>query len=132
MIQFPLTTRVREEFIDITSSVEEVVRQQKVVSGLCLIFCPHTTAALTINENADCAVRRDMLVYLKKLVPQSQAYTHGEGNSDAHIKSSLLGNSLQIIISEGILQLGAWQGIYFCEFDGPRSRTVWVGIIRNI
>ncbi len=130
-MQFPVTTRSREEFIDITQLVAEAVHKEKVENGVCFVFCPHTTAALTINEDADACVRRDMISYLRKLVPQSQAYTHREGNSDAHIKSSLLGNSLQVIVQGGTLRLGTWQGVYFCEFDGPRSRTVWVQIIRN-
>jgi secondary thiamine-phosphate synthase enzyme len=95
------------------------------------VFCPHTTAGLTINENADPAVKADIIKYLEKLVPENSRFSHSEGNSDAHIKSSLMGNSLNIIIENSKLILGTWQGIYFCEFDGPRNREIYVKIMSN-
>ncbi len=119
------------EFIDITSEIQKFVSESKVKSGLCQIFIPHTTAAVTINENADPSVKRDILMELNKLIPFEDNYHHSEGNSAAHIKSSLLGCSLTAIIEENRLQLGTWQGIYFCEFDGPRSRKVWVKILKE-
>ena len=125
-------TTKRTEFIDIASKVEKIVRDAKIKEGICVIFCPHTTAGLTINENADPAVQKDILNHLEKLVPQDRDYSHSEGNSDGHIKSSLMGSSLNIIIENGALALGAWQGIYFCEFDGPRNRNVYIKIINNM
>jgi len=124
-----LRTNKRAEFLDITSQVEEKVRE--VAKGICLVFCPHTTAGLTINENADPDVQKDILAHLEKMVPEQGRFRHAEGNSDAHIKSSLLGFSLQIIIDQGKLVLGTWQGVYFCEFDGPRSRNVFIKIIAD-
>ncbi len=118
------------ELIDITSKVETVLKKSKVKNGFCIVFCPHTTAGLTINENADPSVKKDMLGYLERSVPANAGYSHSEGNSDGHIKGSLMGSSLNIIIEDNILVLGTWQGIYFCEFDGPRSREVYVKIVR--
>ncbi|MCM8820325.1 MAG: secondary thiamine-phosphate synthase enzyme YjbQ [Candidatus Omnitrophica bacterium] len=122
------TTR-RQEFIEITHLVEDTVRKSGVKSGVCCIYVPHTTCGLTINENADPSVKADILSQLEKLVPESGRYSHSEGNSDAHIKSSILGHSLSVIIEDGTLQLGTWQGIFLCEFDGPRTRYVWVKIL---
>lgn len=122
-------TKKRIEFIDITSCVAEKVRD--VSQGLCVVFCPHTTAGLTINENADPSVQTDIIRHLTELVPVDKHYGHMEGNADSHIKSSLIGNSLQIIIEKGHLVLGTWQGIYFCEFDGPRSRQVFIQVIKD-
>ncbi len=121
----------REEFIDITSEVQRVVSSSGVEEGSCFLYVPHTTAAITINEGADPAVKRDMLVYLNKLVPRTGDYTHMEGNSDAHIKASLLGNSETIIIEKGALDLGTWQSVYFCEFDGPRQRSLKCKIVAD-
>ncbi len=117
-----------EELIDITSKVEAALKELDVRCGLCVIFTPHTTAAVTINENADPSVRRDILAGLKSLNLENVRYQHGEGNSPAHIKSSLVGASETVIIDNGKLMLGTWQGIYFCEFDGPRSRKVYVAV----
>ena len=117
------------ELIDITDRVRVVVSQSKVKDGMCFIFSPHTTAGLTINENADPSVRRDIINALNKLVPVSAGYSHSEGNADSHIKSSLFGSSLTVFVEDGQLVFGTWQGIYFCESDGPRSREVWVKII---
>jgi secondary thiamine-phosphate synthase enzyme len=127
MQQFSLNTPA-EGFIDITGQVRKIVASGNVQNGLCQIFVPHTTAGVTINENADPDVVTDMLAALGKMVPDLP-YRHGEGNSPAHVKSSLVGCSLTVPISEGRLCLGTWQGIYFCEFDGPRSRKVWVQLI---
>ena len=127
MEQFSLNTPT-DGFIDITGQVRRVVAAGAVQNGLCQIFVPHTTAGLTINENADPDVVTDMLAALKQMVP-NLPYRHDEGNSPAHVKSSLVGCSLTVPISEGRLCLGTWQGIYFCEFDGPRSRKVWVQLV---
>jgi len=124
-----INTAKRTEFIDITSRVEKIVKDSKIKDGLCVVFCPHTTTGLTINENADPAVQKDIIKHLEELVPTDKGYTHSEGNSDSHIKSSLLGSSLNIIIEDGSLALGTWQGIYFCEFDGPRNRNIYVKLI---
>lgn len=124
-----IKTSRREELLDITEDVRNAVSESGVSDGLVTVFVPHTTAAVTINENADPSVKRDILYKLNKEIPQDEGYHHGEGNSDAHIKSSLFGSSLQVIISGGRLVLGTWQGILFCEFDGPRSRKVRIKII---
>ena len=126
-----VSTHSNTELIDITGEIQKFVSESRVKSGLCQIFIPHTTAAVTINENADPSVKRDILMELNKLIPFEDNYHHSEGNSAAHIKSSLLGCSLTVIIEENRLQLGTWQGIYFCEFDGPRSRKVWVKILKD-
>ena len=127
MQQFSLNTPA-EGFIDITGQVRKIVASGNVQNGLCQIFVPHTTAGVTINENADPDVVTDMLAALGKIVPDLH-YRHSEGNSPAHVKSSLVGCSITVPISEGRLCLGTWQGIYFCEFDGPRSRKVWVQLV---
>ena len=127
MEQFSLNTP-EEGFIDITGQVRKIVAAGNVQNGLCQIFVPHTTAGVTINENADPAVVTDMLAALGKMVPDLP-YRHTEGNSPAHVKSSLVGCSITVPISEGRLCLGTWQGIYFCEFDGPRTRKVWVNLV---
>ena len=124
--QFTVETTRRNEFIDITARVEEAVRG--VEEGVATIFVPHTTAGVTINENADPSVARDILRKLGDLIPQRDHYDHAEGNSDAHLKASLIGPSLQVIVKDGRLLLGTWQGIYFCEFDGPRTRKCVVRV----
>ena len=126
MQEFRIQTQQRNELVDITSQVRNYLREQDVKSGSCLVYCPHTTAGITINENADPTVPGDMLRKLAELVPANDGYRHLEGNSDAHIKSSLIGASAQIMIADGHLCLGTWQGIFFCEFDGPRQRRFWV------
>lgn len=123
-----VNTSSPEEFRDITSLVEDKVKKSGIKDGLVTVFVPHTTAAVTINENADPSVTQDIISTLDKIIPPRGNYSHMEGNSHAHIKSSLVGSSRQIIISGGRLKLGTWQGIYFCEFDGPRNRRVWVKI----
>ena len=121
-------TSSSQEFRDITSLVEEKVRASGIKEGVVTVFVPHTTAAVTINENADPSVVQDVISSLNRIIPTRANYSHMEGNSHAHIKASLIGSSRQIIIQNGHLKLGTWQGIYFCEFDGPRSRQVWVRI----
>ncbi|MCP4684972.1 MAG: YjbQ family protein [bacterium] len=122
MKQLTVQTSRREEMIDVTALVQQVVSESGVDSGLVLCFVPHTTAAVTINENADPDVQRDIIYKLNKEIPQQEGYHHDEGNSDAHVKTSLVGSSETILVENGRLVLGRWQGIYFCEFDGPRSR----------
>ena len=119
-----VSTDKRTEILDITSEVQKVVQESKQEGGLCLVFVPHTTAAVTINENADPCVLEDILQGLEKTIPFDDNYQHLEGNSAAHIKSSLIGSSISVIIENGQLKLGTWQGICFCEFDGPRTRMV--------
>jgi secondary thiamine-phosphate synthase enzyme len=115
--------------IDITSQVDSVVSQSGITNGDAIVYCPHTTAAITINENADPSVPHDILLTLSELIPQHRSgYRHGEGNSDSHVKSSIIGCSEQVLIRDGRLVLGTWQGIFFCEFDGPRSRRVFVQV----
>ena len=121
----------RTEFIDITRLVQEVVQKTRVKEGLCILFVPHTTAAVTINENADPSVPRDIQMELNKIIPFEDQYLHTEGNSAAHIKSSLIGISETLLVESGKLVLGTWQGIFFCEFDGPRSREIYVKIINS-
>lgn len=123
-----VTTKDRTEFVDVTSKVQDIVQKSGVKNGICQIFVPHTTAAVTINENADANVSRDILYEIDKIIPFSDKYRHMEGNSAAHIKSSLFGASEMIPIDNGRLFLGTWQGIYFCEFDGPRRRSLYVNI----
>ena len=126
---FQVSTKSRNQMIDITSQVSSIVGESGVTDGDAIVYCPHTTAAITINENADPSVPHDILLTLEQLLPQHRSgYRHSEGNSDAHCKSSMLGCSEQILIKGGALQLGTWQGIFFCEFDGPRSRRVIVQV----
>ncbi len=132
MIQtFQVKSSRRIEFIDITSSVQGSVQKSGVSEGICCVFVPHTTAAVTINENADPSVTQDILMMMDKIVPFEGGYHHLEGNSPAHIKSSLLGCSKTIFVESGRLVLGTWQGIFFCEFDGPRSRKVFVKVLKE-
>lgn len=119
-------SRSRNEFIDITVDIKEIIRQAGVNSGVCYLFVPHTTAGITINEGADPAVRRDIIAALEHVFPVDGDYRHDEGNSDAHIKASLTGTSALVLIEDGKPVLGTWQAIYFCEFDGPRNRKVLV------
>jgi secondary thiamine-phosphate synthase enzyme len=122
-----IQTRRRNEFLEITPLMRESLHRSGIKSGVGVVYCPHTTAAITINENADPDVVHDMLLWLERAVPKEQAgFRHGEGNSDSHIKASLVGSSATVLVEGGDLVLGRWQGIYFCEFDGPRTRTVHV------
>jgi len=129
MKQLNIQSQKRIEMIDITADVKKAVKESNVLRGTCLIFVPHTTAAVTINENADPDVPIDILDKLSRLVPADENYRHVEGNSDAHIKSSLFGASETVIIENSTLVLGTWQSIFFCEFDGPRRRNAIVKII---
>ena len=125
----PVKSKNRNEMIDITRAVASAVSQSGISNGDVIVYCPHTTAAITINENADADVPHDILLTLSDLIPESRAgYRHFEGNSDAHTKSSLIGSSSQVLIKDRAMNLGRWQGIFFCEFDGPRSRTVIIQV----
>lgn len=126
--ELPLRTQGRDAFINITDTVRGLVEEAGVDEGSCLVYVPHTTAGVTINEAADPDVRRDMIAHLDRSVPWVGPYRHGEGNSAAHIKTSLMGSSVLVPIHGGRLTLGTWQGVYFCEFDGPRSRKLVVQV----
>lgn len=128
MQKISLSTRQREVLVDITSSVQDALRQTGISSGICVLYCPHTTAAITINEGADPSVAHDMVMGLRRLIPGNWDFTHMEGNSDAHIKASLIGPSETVIIEDGRPVLGTWQKIFFCEFDGPRKREFFVRV----
>lgn len=121
-----IDTTAREAMTDITPRLEELVRAGNIRSGLLFVYTPHTTTALTINEGADPDVRRDILSHLRALVPENASFLHAEGNSDAHVKASLFGSSVQVMVEEGRLLLGTWQRVFLCEFDGPRKRKIWV------
>ncbi len=121
-----INTRDRSEMIDITSKVEEELNKSGLKDGVCFVFVPHTTAGITINESADPNVVADLQATFNKLVPWEGSYRHTEGNSAAHIKSSLIGSSVIVLVESGHLKLGTWQGIFFCEFDGPRSRKIYI------
>jgi secondary thiamine-phosphate synthase enzyme len=131
MQTFQVRTSSQSEFIDITRSVQEAVKKTGVADGVCIIFIPHTTAGVTINENADPTVVQDIIMELNKIVPFKDQYRHMEGNSPAHIKASLVGCSQMVFVESGKLVLGTWQGIFFCEFDGPRSRKVHVKVMKT-
>ena len=129
MIEISVKTSQRVEFVDITSKIRKAISQKGMNKGACVVYVPHTTAGVTINENADPSVTRDITYALGRIVPDGWDYQHLEGNADAHIKASLVGSSVHIIIEKGSPRLGTWQGIYFCEFDGPRRRNVWIQFI---
>jgi secondary thiamine-phosphate synthase enzyme len=124
-----ISTSSRVQMISITAQISAVVKTSGVQDGICVVFCPHTTAGVTINENADPDVVRDIIYEINKVIPFTDHYQHGEGNSAAHIKSSLFSPSLTLIIKDGRLLLGTWQTVYFCEFDGPRSRHCFVKVV---
>ncbi|MCD4655343.1 secondary thiamine-phosphate synthase enzyme YjbQ [bacterium] len=126
MIEIQIKTPKRSVIIDITDKIQNSIENQEFKDGLCYVFVPHTTAAVTINENADPAVKRDMTRILDKLIPFRTDYEHLEGNSDSHVKASLIGHSVSIIVENGRLLLGQWQGIQFCEFDGPGTRKILI------
>ena len=123
-------SKSRTELIDITSDVQNTVRSSNVANGLCMLYVPHTTAAITINESADPSVKADILMILNEIVPWKAKYRHLEGNSPAHVKSTLVGASELVAIDNGRLVLGTWQGIFFCEFDGPRTRKLHINLIK--
>lgn len=127
MKSFSVDTAGRTEFVDVTAEVQTAVSALGLKDGSVTVFVPHTTAGITINENADPDVTADMKDVLDRMVPWNAGYRHGEGNSAAHVKASMMGSSVRLIVAGGRLQLGQWQAVYFCEFDGPRSRKVWVG-----
>jgi secondary thiamine-phosphate synthase enzyme len=131
MIQLQIRTTGRQSFEDITQQVQQAVDESGVQEGLCYLFCPHTTAGLTLNENWDPSVQHDMGLALGDLVPQRRDFRHGEGNSPAHVKSSLVGSSQTLFVTGGRLVLGGWQGIYLAEFDGPRTRNVLVKVVET-
>ena len=127
--EISVKSRSRNEFINITNEVQNAVNKSGINDGVCHIFVPHTTAGITINEAADPDVVEDIQQQLDKIAPAGGHYRHTEGNADAHIKASLIGSSQTVFIENGKLKLGTWQGIFFCEFDGPRNRKVWVKIV---
>lgn len=128
-VQLEFQTRAKVDLLDITAEVQRAVAQQEVANGICFLFCPHTTAGLTLNENWDPDVRRDISLVLDRLAPESLAYAHAEGNSPGHVKATLVGNDHFVFVQGGRLQLGTWQGLYLAEFDGPRRRRVWVRVL---
>jgi secondary thiamine-phosphate synthase enzyme len=121
-------TNTKEQFLDLTSQIKNLVSSSGIKKGIVLVYVPHTTAGITINENADPSVPRDILMTLKNIVPDSLPYSHAEGNSPAHVKATLVGPSVQVIIEDSQLVLGTWQGIFFCEFDGPRNRRIHIAV----
>ncbi|MFO0845055.1 MAG: secondary thiamine-phosphate synthase enzyme YjbQ [Gemmataceae bacterium] len=131
MDTFTVTTTQRNQLVEITAQVRHALRRRGLREGVGFVYCPHTTAAITINENADPDVVHDMLLWLERAIPHVQpGFLHGEGNSDSHVKASLVGSSATVIVDKGDLVLGRWQGVFLCEFDGPRSRNVcvrWLG-----
>lgn len=128
LFEYPVTTRSQTELVKIDHLVQKAIDEAGIKDGMVHIFVPHTTAAVTINEGADPSVVSDMLKELNKVIPFSDNYTHMEGNSAAHIKSSLVGCSISIIVESGSLKLGTWQSVFFCEFDGPRRRRLWIRV----
>jgi len=129
--KFKIKTSAGSEMAEITREVQGLVREHGLESGVCHVFTPHTTCALAINENADPDVKRDIIAKLDANVGEDFPYRHAEGNSPAHIKSVLVGPSLTVFVEDGALQLGTWQGVYLCEYDGPRSREVWVKLVKG-
>lgn len=129
MREIPIKTTKRIEFVDITSLIRKAIEQEGIRKGICVAFVPHTTAGITVNENADPSVVRDINYVLNRLVPERSDYHHLEGNADAHAKASIVGSSVSLIIENNSLRLGTWQGVYFCEFDGPRNRYLWLQFI---
>ncbi len=127
--RFSLRTTARCEFVNIDAQVQQAVAASGVRDGVCVVFVPHTTAAVTINENADPDVRRDIIAELDKVIPLADNYQHMEGNAAAHIKATLVGSSATVLVQDGRLALGTWQSLFFCEFDGPRTRQVWVRVV---
>ena len=131
MKTFTIQTHSREELIDITSKVKETIGSSGIRNGICFVYVPHTTAGVTINENADPSVKTDILMTFRNMVPDSLPYTHAEGNSPAHVKATLVGSSIALIIENGYPALGTWQGVFFCEFDGPRRREAYIKVISS-
>jgi secondary thiamine-phosphate synthase enzyme len=131
MTELTIRTGQHTEFVNITAQVQRAVAESGTKQGVCAVFVPHTTCGITINENADPDVTADIIAALERAVPwDAPYYRHNEGNSAAHVKASLMGSTVQVLVRDGQLQLGTWQAIYLCEFDGPRTRKVWVAMIR--
>lgn len=130
-MKLTVSSRKKTEFIDITADVQRAIDSSGILNGICMLYVPHTTAAITINESADPSVKSDILAVLNNIIPWDANYKHLEGNSPAHIKASLMGASQLIAIENGQLMLGTWQGIFFCEFDGPRTRNVHINLIKS-
>lgn len=126
-----IRTPSKETFVDITGRVMEEVSSSGIQNGICSVYIPHTTAGVTINENADPSVKEDILMTFRKIAPDTLPYSHSEGNSPAHVKASLIGSSVNILIDKGRLSLGTWQGIFFCEFDGPRNRRAFIKVLSS-
>ena len=131
MREIKVISKKRNEMIDITGDIQEIVDEEEIINGLAVIYVPHTTAGITINEGADPSVQRDIIETLKGIIPESGNYHHSEGNSDAHIKASLMGSSVTVIIENKRLVLGTWQHIFFFEGDGPRNRRVYLNFVKN-
>jgi len=131
MDKFKIHTDHRCEMIDITKDIQKIITGHKVKEGIVHVFCPHTTAAVTVNENCDPSVPADISDTLAKIIPHRAGYLHREGNSDAHIKAALVGSNRTLFITDGKIAFGTWQGVYLCEFDGPRTREIWVKIIQD-
>lgn len=129
--EITIKTNTQTQILDITAQVQKIVEESGITEGLCCVFIPHTTAGVTINENADPSVKQDILMELNKVIPFSDNYSHLEGNSAAHIKASIIGSSVNIPVKNNNLLLGTWQGICFCEFDGPRTRKYYVKIMQD-
>jgi secondary thiamine-phosphate synthase enzyme len=129
--EIAVQTNTQTQIIDITAQIQKVVRESGISEGLCCVFIPHTTAGVTINENADPSVKHDIIMELNKVIPLNDHYSHLEGNSAAHIKASIIGSSVNVPVENNNLLLGTWQGICFCEFDGPRQRNVYVKIVSD-
>ena len=129
--EITIKTNTQTQILDITAQVQKVVGESGIAEGLCCVFVPHTTAGVTINENADPSVKQDIVMELNKVIPFNDNYSHSEGNSAAHIKASIIGSSVNVPVKNNNLLLGTWQGICFCEFDGPRTRKFYVKIIEN-
>lgn len=132
LFQFVIPTKKSQEFVDITYLIDQALEKSRIQNGIAVVYCPHTTAGITINENADPDVVRDMISALDKVFPIKGDYKHFEGNSHAHLKSSYVGADKTIIVNEGKPLLGTWQSIYFCEFDGPRNRKVFIKVIESL
>ncbi len=126
-----VSTKKREQMVDITSQIQKIIARSKAEDGVVHVFCPHTTAAVTVNENYDASVQHDISSTLSTLIPHHLNYTHAEGNSDAHIKAALMGSSRTLFIEGGKISFGSWQGVFLCEFDGPRTREIWIKIIQT-
>lgn len=127
--EIQVKSKARNELIDITSQVGKVVDESGIAEGICVVVVPHTTAGVTVNENVDPSVKSDIIAKLGELVPAGDRYRHREGNADAHIKAALVGTSEVLLVRGGQMALGTWQGVFFCEFDGPRTRQVWVRVM---